>query len=232
MCICVCVCVSVCSIAIKTDTWPVVFLFFVAFLRPPLLLLRCLLLVCAFSGSESVARRTSCSTGSCCCCSSSSLCCCWPPLLSRLGCSAYLPQAFVVPVLPPSLLALLHFSPLSRFSFLVFKCNRKRILIFPFTQKTTTKTATKDTQAVFFSLFFLGMKFGNVARFCAHCSCCCCCCWFSLVSRTPSSYPSLALSLSAFLCRTNSFSFRQRNVLVTFFAPLRQLRRGKLSGEN
>lgn len=119
VCLCVCVCVSVCSIAIKTDTWPVVFLFFVAFLRPPLLLLRCLLLVCAFSGSESVARRTSCSTGSCCCCSSSSCCCCWPPLLSRLGCSAYLPQAFVVPVLPPSLLALLHFSPLSRFSFLI-----------------------------------------------------------------------------------------------------------------
>lgn len=59
--------------------------------------------------------------------------------------SAALPTCHRHLSFPFSLLALLHFFPLSRFSFLVFKCNRKRILIFPFTQKTTTKTATKDT---------------------------------------------------------------------------------------
>lgn len=56
--------------------------------------------------------------------------------------------------LPPCLLFFTSLlSPVSRF---LFKCIRKRILIFPFTQKTTTKTATKDTQAVFFGFFFFG----------------------------------------------------------------------------
>lgn len=71
-----------------------------------------------------------------------------PFVQARLLSTAYLPQAFVVPVLPSPLPpSSFSFSPVSRF---LFKCNRKRILIFPFTQKTATNTTTRDTQAVFF----------------------------------------------------------------------------------